>query len=205
MTITLLHAAEAHRATFDALRDRIAPDVALVHLVRPDFLSRAQSGGDDTLANEIMEEVSRAVGPVLCTCTTIGPIAARAGALRIDAPMMQAAAERGGPVMLAYCLESARAPSLALLEDALEDAGKPGPVHLLPLTSLWPLFTRGKRDAFHRAIAEAIRAAISQAPDTNTVILAQASMAAAAAQLDDLGIPVLSSPVFALCAALARL
>ncbi len=205
MTITLLHTAEAHRATFDALRDRIAPDVPLVHRVRSDFLSRAQSGGDDRLNTEIIEEVSRAIGPVLCTCTTIGPIAARAGALRIDAPMMQAAAERGGPVMMAYCLESTRAPSLALLEDALDNAGTPGPVHLLPLTGLWPLFTSGAREAFHHAIAEAVRLAISQAPDMRTVILAQASMAGAAALLDDLGLPVLTSPESALRAALARL
>lgn len=205
MTITLLHTAEAHRATFDALRDRFAPGVPLVHRVRSDFLSRAQSGGDDRLNTEIIEEVSRAIGPVLCTCTTIGPIAARAGALRIDAPMMQAAAERGGPVMMAYCIESTRAPSLALLEDALNNAGTPGPVHLLPLTGLWPLFTSGARDAFHRAIAEAVRLAISQAPDTRTVILAQASMAGAAALLDDLGVAVLTSPDSALRAALARL
>lgn len=205
MTITLLHTAEVHRTAFDALRDRIAPGVTLVHRVRCDFLSRAQSGGDETLNTEIIEEVSRALGPVLCTCTTIGPIAARAGALRIDAPMMQAAAERGGPVMLAYCLESTLAPSLALLEDALDNAGTPGPVHLLPLTGLWPLFTSDAGDAFPRAIAKAIRVAISEAPDLRTVILAQASMAGAAALLDDLGLPVLASPESALRAALARL
>lgn len=205
MTITLLHTAEAHRATFDALRDRIAPGVTLVHRVRPDFLDRAQSGQDAALDAEIIEEISRAVGPVLCTCTTIGPIAARAGALRIDAPMMQAAAERGGPVMLAYCLESTRAPSCALLDDALTAAGHPGPVHLLPLTPLWPLFTAGERDAFHHAIAAAIRAAIATAPETNTVVLAQASMAGAALLLADLGIPVLAAPESALHAALARL
>lgn len=205
MTITLLHTAEAHRATFEALRDRIAPGVPLVHRVRPDLLSRAQSGGDDVLETEIIAEVSRAIGPVLCTCTTIGPIAARVGALRIDGPMMQAAAERGGPVMLAYCLESTRAPSLALLEDALANAGTPGPVHLLPLTGLWPLFTSGAGDAFPRAIAESVRRAITQTRDVKTVVLAQASMAGAASLLDDLGLPVLASPDSALRAALARL
>lgn len=205
MTITLLHTTEAHRASFDALRDRIAPGISLLHHVRPDFLRRAQAGRDDTLNAEIIAEVSRAPGPVLCTCTTIGPIAARAGALRIDGPMMQAAAGRGGPVILAYCLESTRAPSLALLDAALEDAGHPGPVHLLPLTRVWPLFTSGAHDAFHRAIAEGVRRALSQAPDVRTVVLAQASMAGAASLLDDLGIPVLVSPDSALRAALARL
>lgn len=205
MTITLLHTAEAHRASFDALRDRIAPGVALLHRVRPDFLSRAQAGGDDALDAEIIAEVSCAPGPVLCTCTTIGPIAARAGALRIDGPMMQAAAHRGGPVMLAYCLESTRAPSLALLNAALADAGHPGPVHLLSLARLWPLFTSGAQDGFHRAIAEEVRRAIAQAPEVRTVVLAQASMAGAALLLDDLGLPVLASPDSALRAALARL
>jgi len=205
MTITLLHTAEAHRATFDALRDRIAPGVTLLHRVRPDFLSRAQSGADRSLEDDILADVSRAVGPVLCTCTTIGPLAARAGALRIDAPMMQAAAERGGPVMMVYCLDSTRAPSLELLETALQIAGNPAPVHLLPLTDLWPLFTAGQSDAFHHAIAAAVRSAISRSREGGTVVFAQASMAGAASLLDDLGIPVLASPEFALRAALARL
>ncbi len=40
-TLTLLHTSAAHRPTFDALRGRIAPDVALIHLLRKDFLNRA--------------------------------------------------------------------------------------------------------------------------------------------------------------------
>ena len=200
MTITLLHSAEAHRATFDAL-----PGVALVHIVRPDFLERAQSGIDDVLADEIIGVVSRGFGPVLCTCTTIGPVAAQAGALRIDWPMMQAAARRGGPVLLVCCLDSTRTPSLDLLATALHEAGNPGPVQILLLSDLWPLFTSGQTDDFHRAIAGVIRTAAAQPSDVKCVILAQASMAGAAPLLDDLGIPVLASPESALRAALARL
>jgi hypothetical protein len=96
--ITLLHTAQVHADTFDALRDRIAPDTRLVHLVRPDFLKRAQGGIDAALAGDIGAEVRAVSGPVLCTCTTIGAVAAAAGAIRIDAPMMQAAAQTGGRV-----------------------------------------------------------------------------------------------------------
>ncbi len=77
--LTLLHTAEAHRATFDALRDRIAPGAALTHVVRADWLVRAQGGVDDALQSEMAKAVAAAQGPVICTCTTLGPAAADAG------------------------------------------------------------------------------------------------------------------------------
>lgn len=205
MTITLLHTAEIHRATFDTLRDRIAPGLTLRHILRPDFLSRAQEAMTDDLAIEITREIQNTLGPVLCTCTTLGPVAEAAGALRIDAPMMQAAAQTGGPVLMVYCLESTRAPSLALLTRALLAAANPHPLRPLPLLHLWPLFTGGAHDRFARAIAEGVRDHLAQQPDIAAIVLAQASMANAASRLADLPFPVLASPESALRAAIARL
>lgn len=205
MTLTLLHTAEAHRATFDALRDRIAPDVTLHHILRPDFLSRAQEAMTEDLISEIKQEIHKHPTPVLCTCTTLGPIAESAGALRIDAPMMQAAADSGGPVLMVYCLDSTRAPSLALLTRALQCTANPHPIHALPLLSLWPLFAADNHDDFARAIARETRNYLAQHPDITAIVLAQVSMAGAARYLTDLAQPVLTSPEPALRAALARL
>lgn len=205
VTITLLHTAKGHQATFDALRDQIAPGLTLQHIVRPDFLSRAQDAMTESLVSEITREIQRFPTPVLCTCTTIGPIAEAAGALRIDAPMMQAAADIGGPVLLVYCLESTRTPSLALLIRTLHTTKAPPPVRSLPLLHLWPLFVGGKTDEFARAIATETRAYLSQHPDIAVIVLAQASMAGGAAHLADLTQPVLTSPEHALRAAIARL
>ena len=109
MTLTLLHTAEAHRAAFDDLAVRIAPGAELRHVVRPDWLSRAQDA-DASVQGEIAQAVRAAPGAVLCTCTTLGPLAEGLGILRIDAPMMakaaQVAAGAQGDIIMAYCVDS---------------------------------------------------------------------------------------------------
>ena len=131
MTLILLHTSPVHRPTFDALRDQIAPDIALCHLVRKNYLSRAQSGVDASLTAEITQTIQDCDGPVLCTCTTIGAVAQAAGALRIDQPMMQMAAKATGSILMVYCLESTWEPSLALLNEALKHEDSPQQVYRL--------------------------------------------------------------------------
>ncbi|WP_371225676.1 hypothetical protein [Roseovarius sp. 2305UL8-3] len=202
MTLTLLHTAEVHRTTFDTLRDRIAPDQALTHLVRSDWLARAQTGIDDALKAEITDTIKAANGPVICTCTTLGPVATAFGATRIDQPMMARAARIGGPIVMAYCVDSTYGPSLDLLEGELKAAGRKEVVHPLPMRALWPLFQADMHEAFHIAIAGEIRQVVAQMGSVGCVVLAQASMVGAAALLADLDVPVLASPELALRAAL---
>ena len=147
--LTLIHTAEGHRATFDAL----APARRLHHIVRPDWLDRARTGADADLGSELTATIRAAQGRVLCTCTTLGPLAEAAGATRVDWPMMQAAARLGGPVLMAYAVDSTLAPSGALLERAFEQAGKTLEVTLLDLTDLWTLFEDGDADGFADGIA----------------------------------------------------
>ena len=42
--LILLHTADVHIATFNRLRDEIAPAARIEHIVRPDWLARARSG-----------------------------------------------------------------------------------------------------------------------------------------------------------------
>ena len=202
MTLTFLHTAEAHCATFDRLRDQIAPNQPLHHLVRTDLLSRAQTGIDPALNDEITALIKAIPGAKICTCTTLGPVAEKAGAIRIDQPMMQAAAAVPGDILLAYCLESTRAPSLALLQTELDRADRTATVHPLSLSPLWPLFETGQTGAFASGIAAGIRDAAANLPGLGSIVLAQASMAGAADLLTDFTLPVLSSPELALRAAL---
>ncbi|SDE05976.1 hypothetical protein [Ruegeria marina] len=198
--LTLFHTAEAHRATFDTLTARIAPDARLTHVVRPDWLARAQGGIDDDLRTEITKTIE-AVPGCLCTCTTIGTVAGAAGAVRIDWPMMQAAARSGGVVLLVFCLESTRIPSSDLLEEAFGQEGRPPRYHTLALQDLWPMYTAGDKDRFAQAIGSRIDSELALLPDIACVVLAQASMADAAG-FSRAGVPVLSSPELALKAAL---
>ncbi|TDK42391.1 hypothetical protein [Antarcticimicrobium luteum] len=199
--LTLIHTAEVHRGTFDALAARIAPGARLVHVVRPDWLARAQDGIAADLADEIEAEIAAAPGAVLCSCTTLGPVAGAAGAVRIDAPMMALAARTGGPVLLAYCLESTQDASRALLEAAFAAVGTTGEVRMLDLGDLWGLFEAGDTEGFAQEIAGRVEAELRAAPGTGCVVLAQASMAGAAAHIAA-GVPVLTSPETALRAAL---
>lgn len=198
MRVTLLHTAEAHRARFDALRDRMAPDVTLTHEVRDGWLAAAQEGVSEALAREVQEWVRAQEGTVLCTCTTLGAVAEAAGAVRIDRPLMEAAARLGGPVVMAYCLDSTLVPSRTVLQEAM---GPGADIRPLPLAQHWALFEAGDVAGFEMALAGSIRAAD---PVTGCVVLAQASMAGAADHLGDLAVPVLASPELALRAVLDR-
>jgi len=198
--LTLFHTASVHRATFTEIAARVAPDVQLTHVVRPDWLERAQDGIDATLSAEIQQLIAQSPN-ALCSCTTIGEEAALAGALRIDRPMMDLAASTGGPVLMAYCLDSTLEPSQSLLTEAFTALDKPARIEPLPLTDLWPLFTSDQTDQFAQAIAQRVDAAVEQNPNVTCVVLAQASMASAA-QYTATDIQVLSSPELALRAGL---
>jgi hypothetical protein len=115
MKLNLLHTADAHVARFNALRDRIVPGATLHHEVRPEWLMRARDAGAEAVRADLAQLFNGTQGPWLCTCTTLGPVATALGALRVDWPMMQAAAQAGGPVLMAYALDSTREASMALL------------------------------------------------------------------------------------------
>lgn len=76
----------------------------------------------------------------MCTCSTIGPMAEAAGALRVDRPMMAQAANIGGTILLAYALASTRQVSANLLQDELQKTGREAVVRPLDLSEFWPLF-----------------------------------------------------------------
>lgn len=199
MTLTLLHTSASHCARFDALRNRMAGNLKVSHVIREEWLAHAQGGVCDALVDEVTTWVRAQKTLVLCTCSTLGPIAEAAGALRIDRPLMQQAAREGPPCLLAYCLESTCGPSAALLR---EELGQEGDIQPISLIRHWHLYETGNAPAFEAAIASDIR---TISPGSGCIVLAQASMAGAAEHLADLPVPVLSSPELAFQAALDRI
>ncbi|MHC9235382.1 hypothetical protein ACX9MO_07015 [Pseudooceanicola sp. 502str34] len=193
--LTLLHTAEVHVARFAALRDRLAPGAELAQVVRADWLARARAEGVEAVADEVTAVIRAAKGPVICTCTTLGPVAEAAGASRVDRPMMQRAARLGGPVLLVYTLASTAEASATLLGEYAPD------IRTLDLSPLWPLFEAGRGADFAAAIAEGVRAELTRQPAV-VVVLAQVSMSDAAPLLAGRGVPVLSAPETALRAGL---
>ncbi|GAA2698892.1 hypothetical protein [Actinoplanes palleronii] len=191
-TIGFLHTAEVHVATFRGLVAELAPGWQDRHVVDPQLLADARAGlpVEDRLRERLAELADTDV--IVCTCSTIGPEAERAGALRGDRPMARAAiaAAKGGRIAVAYAVESTVEPTTAVLRD--EDAT--ADLVLVPCLDAWQFFEAGDLPAYHAAIAAQLRAV-----DAEVIVLAQPSMAPAAALLP--GRPVLTSPRAAVLAA----
>lgn len=106
----------------------------------------------------------------------------------------------GRHILIAAALESTLEPTRLLLEDAARAAGRSIRTSALLCEGAWAHFERGDAAGYQRAIAQALR---REAHDADVVLLAQASMAPAAALGAELGVPVLSSPRLGLASALA--
>lgn len=195
MRIACLHTAKIHVATFNALFAEKAPDAQLLHVVREDLLAQAQAGGlesvDESFFNA-MAELAEA-DAILCTCSTLGPLVDQLNnskTVRVDRPVMEAAASVGPKPLLAICLESTCAGSLDLLMDS--GANLTPIVHVC--ASAWEYFEAGDMAGFADSVAASVRG-VSAGHDC--VVLGQASMRVAEPLLRDLGMPVLSSPTLA--------
>ena len=211
-TLAFLHTSPVHIATFGQLLAEIDPSVAARHIVDESLLEEARAAGELTPALEqrIAAALRDASAPdgavVLCTCSTIGGCAEAAGTragcvvLRIDRPMAERAVALGDRILVAAALASTLAPTRALILDAARAAGQQIELRDLLCEPAWALFERGDLAGYAQAIAKGLRAAAGVA---DVIVLAQASMAAAAPLCADLGIPILSSPRLGLEAALA--
>ena len=125
--LALLHTSPAHIPVFDALRDEDHQGLELRHFVDEELLARARREGPEAVAGAVRDALDEAVAAgaraVLCTCSTIGAVAERAGArigvpvLRADRPMAAAAVAAGPRVVVAATLESTLGPTVALVEE----------------------------------------------------------------------------------------
>lgn len=185
--ITCLHTADVHVATFGDLLP------GAEHIVRADFLDRARRNGLDNVASEVTEIINKLAmnGPVLCTCSTLGPLVdqlALPNVVRIDRPAMEAAVASGREVVVAICLDSTRAATLALFDQV--SAGRAS-VKLVLCDAAWALFEAGDMAGYAVAIADALEG------QGEIVLLAQASMAVAAPLLEARGVSVFTTPMAA--------
>ena len=209
--ITLLHTAASHIAGFESLLADMAPGVRVRHLVREDLLDTARrvGAGHPRLATEVALAVRDAAGEhghafVLCTCSTIGGVAEAIGldaglrVLRVDRPMAETAVATGRRVLVVAAVESTLAPTTALLREAAAATGADIDLTTLLCEGAWALFEAGRTQDYLRAVADAVN---HHAGEADVIVLAQASMAPAAALCGDAP-PVLSSPRSGLAAAL---
>ncbi|MEU8432749.1 aspartate/glutamate racemase family protein [Streptomyces sp. NPDC029216] len=199
--LTLLHTSPAHVPVFDALRDARHAGAALRHLVVPELLDRARELGPEAVRAEVSGVLAGVRGPVLVTCSTVGAVAESLApalgvpVLRVDRPMAAEAVRTGPRIVVLATVESTLAPTGELIAE--EAAGRAVSVRTQVVEGAWERFEAGDTDGYLRAVADAADAV----SDADVIVLAQASMAGAAA-LARTGVPVLSSPGPGLAAAL---
>ncbi|MFE4873780.1 aspartate/glutamate racemase family protein [Streptomyces sp. NPDC056682] len=195
--LALLHTSPVHVPVFEALRDEDAPGLELRHLVHEQLLSQARELGPEAVAGAVESILAAAVtqgaDAVLCTCSTIGAVAEAASVslgvpvLRVDRPMAAAAVARGARIAVVATVASTLEPTTALIR---EEAGeRPVALRTVLAEDAWAHFESGDPDSYVAAVAETLDALT----DVDVIVLAQASMAPAAARTTT-QVPVLSSP-----------
>jgi hypothetical protein len=200
-SVAFLHSSQAHVATFDALLEDTGVEIETFHSVRPEWLERARDEGIGLVLLAAIRghlaELAKSADIVVCTCSTLGPVAesmGEANILRVDAPMMERAVAIGGQVLLVLCLDSTVESSRNLLERAFADAELDPTYRLLMVEDAWPSFEAGDIAEFTATISRWVGAALAAEPGISCVVLGQASMHAARSALIGGGVPVLSSP-----------
>ena len=204
MRIALLHTADVHVAIFDEVFHDIDNEVHLDHRVDASLLDRARHDGIESVradVSSVLHELSSA-DAVLCTCSTLGPLAddvARSveNVVRIDRPLMTQACANGSRILVALCLESTRVATLNLLNDCAARIHKEIEPVVVVCSDAWAFFEAGNTEAYASSIARCIKEKLAESPGVESIVLVQASMRVAEAELTKFGIPVHSSPVWA--------
>ncbi len=213
MRIALLHTADVHVATFDRIFADMAVNVQLDHHVDAGLLARARADGPEAVRTDVQSKLKElaSADAVLCTCSTLGPLVDEAAqsltnVLRIDRPLMAQACADGPHILVALCLESTRAATLALLHECADEGGHQISPVIAMCSDAWAFFEAGDMAAYAASIASTVQSELAAHPHIDCVVLAQASMRVAEARLTSLGIPVRSAPVIAAqrCIAVAQ-
>jgi len=214
--LALLHTSPLHVETFGRLLAAAAPQLPVQHVVDETLLADAQRLGADepTLVRRVQQAMAAAAAAqgaslVVCTCSTIGaaaermPTGGRFTAARIDRAMADQAVTRGPRILLVAALQSTLVPTQQLIEQSAVRLGRPVQIERLWVPGAWAFFESGDRTAYVDSVVQAVRGVVGRAAGADgrlarqpadVVVLAQASMAAAAEALQDLAVPVLSSP-----------
>jgi hypothetical protein len=146
------------------------------------------------------------VDAILMTCSTMNrayPAVAQAVAgegvpvVQIDEPMMEAAVEAPGTVLVVATHGPTVESTCRLLDETAKRAGRAVRYVKLSIPDAWDCLAAGDAAGHNRWLEQGIRAALSLRPDIGCVVLAQLSMALLLVSLpeadDVFGVPVLTS------------
>ncbi len=204
--LAFLHTSPTHVPTFNRLIREIDPTIEVRHVVNESLLRETQPDGEISpelalkISEIILDELANGARVVLCTCSTIGPVAEKVNCkvVRVDRPMAEKAVTIGKRIVVLAALTTTLGPTRQLILDAADRAGKQVEIGEILCETSWLKFEQGDKTVYLQDIAKYIDQA---ATSGDVIVLAQASMAGAADYARQTTVPVLSSPQLGLEAA----
>ena len=209
-TLTFLHTSPVHIATFDRLLAELDPGIPARHVVDESLLRDARAHGitaelEQRITRTLRDAIADDAAVLVCTCSTIGGCAEQVDhgtdrpVVRVDRAMAERAVATGARIVVVAALASTLEPTRQLIQEVAEQASRAVTIADVLCEEAWPHFERGDQSGYLASVAACVRRA---APAGDVVVLAQASMAGAAALCADVPIPILSSPRLGLEAAI---
>ncbi len=198
--IAFLHTGAVVIAPVSTLATELIPDAVTVNYLDDKIVAdlgdreRAESV-HDRLRDLVRAAKSGGADAVMLTCSSIsGHASALADeegipVYRIDEAMADAAVRVGSRIAVIATLPTTCAPTAALIRERAELAGVDPQIVSTVVDGAFAAVSAGDRDTHDRLVGAAIERA---AQDADVIVLAQASMAGAAASVQ-VGVPVLSS------------
>lgn len=155
-------------------------------------------------ARELVELAE--VDAILITCSTMNRSypqvqqameAYHVPVVQIDRPMMEAAVRRGGRILVVATHGPTVDSTQALLQEVAEELAEEVTFSGATVHAAWERLAEGDVEGHNRLLAEAIREALAEEGDINSVVLAQLSMTVFLLSYPDpeaeFGVPVLTS------------
>lgn len=197
--ITFLHTSEVHIITFDALIEELDPNLAIKHIVKPEYLEMVITQGVSKELEQSIQQtlctLSQNTRVVVCTCSTIGSIAEsvkleQGCVQRVDRAMADWAVQHGKTILIIAALTSTLTPTYNLLRSSALIHGLEVHIDQHCVDSAWPLFESGRYSEYLKRIAVEIK---NKSEGYDVIVLAQASMVGVMDITDNIT-PIVSSP-----------
>lgn len=205
-TLAIIHTTPATLEPLKALAAEMLPGWDVFNLMDDSILPQLKRSGGDLFEVEdrwvhyagIAERAGADV--ILGACSSVGELVTRAQAqvgvpiVRIDEAMAEEAVRRGGRIGVAATLPTTLDPTMRLLRQKAEAAGKRVELRPLLVEAAYQRLVSGDRDGHDSLMLESL---LELARSTDWIVLAQASMARVVAVLPEAERPrFLSSPRF---------
>ncbi len=207
--LVFFHTAESNVDLFEIAARQVGLPGARRHVVRPALLESARIAGglNETIrsnaASQMVESLEGA-DRLICTCSTIGPVADTLSAMgrpviRVDRALAEAAVTRGTRIAALVTLNSTIEPTRDLFQSVADKLDRHIRLDLIIVEGAVQLLMDGDTVGYAQAIANAVDATPD---DYDAIALAQASMAPAARLARR---PVMTSPATSMRALAADL